>query len=110
MNESSTEVKLTMTRIPKVLLAVALAAFAVGSVAAFGNPKIPVGWTVAMPVDAVCFGLFLVTFLLQQEVDRFDEEERARLELAGRHAARLADDAAIAVSTTATHLSPAHSH
>jgi len=91
-----------------MLLAVSLTAFAVGSVAVSGNPEIPVGWTAAMPLGAVCLGLFLVTFLLQQEVERFDEEERARLELAGRHAARLADDAAIAVSTTATHLSPAH--
>src|SRR2546423_162613 len=56
MNESSTEVKLTMTRIPKVLLAVALAAFAVGSVAAFGNLKIPVGWTVAMPPPPLYLG------------------------------------------------------
>ena len=110
MNESSTKVKLTMTRIPKVLLAVALAAFAVGSVAAFGNPKIPVGWTVAMPVGAVCLGLFLVTLLLQQEVARFDEEERARLELADRHAAGPSNAAAIPVSTTATNLTPAHSH
>src|SRR5439155_26695532 len=44
VNESSTEVNSTMTRIPKVLLAVSLTAFAVGSVAAFGNPEIPVGW------------------------------------------------------------------
>ncbi len=108
VNESSTEAKLIMTRIPKVLLAVSLTAFALGIVAVFGNPEIPVGWTVAMPLGAVSFGLFLVTFLLQQEVARFDEEERARLDLADRHAARLADDAAIAVSTTATHLSPAH--
>ena len=109
VNESSTEVNSTMTRIPKVLLAVSLTAFAVGSVAAFGNPEIPVGWAVAMPVGAVGFGLFLVTFLLQQEVARFDEEERARLELADRYAARPAKAAAIAVPATATHLSPAHS-
>ena len=82
-----------MTRIPKVLLAVSLTAFAVGGVVAFGNPEIPVGWTVAMPVGAIFFGLFLVTFLLQQEVARFDEEERARLELAERYAARTAKDA-----------------
>src|SRR5688572_24332450 len=110
MNESSNEAKLTMTKIPKVLLAVSLTAFAVGSVAAFGNPEIPVGWTVAMPLGAVGFGLFLVTFLLQQEVARFDDEERARLELAERHAARPANAVAIAVPTTAPSLRTAHSH
>ena len=108
VNESSTEAKLIMTRIPKVLLAVSLTAFAVVSVVAFGNPEIPLGWTVAIPVGAVFFGLFLLTFLLQQEVARFDEEERARLELADRYAARPADAAAIDVSTPAANLSPAH--
>ena len=91
-----------------MFLAVSLTAFAIGIVAAFGNPEIPVGWTVAMPLGAVSFGLFLVTFLLQQEVARFDEEERARLELAARYGARPAKAAAIAVSTTASNLSPAH--
>ena len=99
-----------MTRIPRVLLAVSLAGLAVGSVAVFGNPEIPVGWTAAMPFGAVCFGLFLVTFLLQQEVARFDEEEHARLELAERYASKPANKAAGTVSTTSTNLSPAHSH
>ena len=99
-----------MTRIPKALLAVSLTAFAIGGVAAYGNPEIPVGWTVAMPVGVVGLGLFLLTFLLQQEVARFDEEERARLDLADRYAARPGKAAAIAVPTTATNLSPAHSH
>ena len=99
-----------MTRIPKVLLAGSLAAFAVGSVVAFGNPEIPVGWTVAMPVGAVGLGLFLVTFLLQQEVARFDEEERARLALADRYAAGAADAASINIPTLARNLNPAHSH
>ena len=91
-------------------LTVSLIAFAIGSVAVFGNPGIPVGWTVAMPLGAVSFGLFLVTFLLQKEVAKFDEEERARLELAERHAVRTAKSAGIAVVSTDTNLSPAHSH
>ena len=99
-----------MTRIPKVLLAVSLAAFAIGSVAAFGNPEIPAGWSVMIPLGAVCFGLFLVTFLLQTEVARFDEEERSRLALADRDGASATNEAAPAVSTTATNLTPAHSH
>jgi hypothetical protein len=99
-----------MTRIPKVLLAVALTAFAIGSVVAFGSPEIPLGWTVAWPLGAVCFGLFLVTFLLQQEVARFDEEERARLEVADCYPARHAELPVTAVPATGTSLSPAHSH
>ena len=96
-----------MRKVPKAFLAVSLTAFAIGIVATFGNPEIPVGWTVAMPLGAVGFGLFLVTFLLQQEVARFDEGERARLEVANC-SARPAEPAAIAVPATATNLSPAH--
>ena len=110
MNESSTEAKLNMTKIPKVLLAVSLIALAVGSVAAFGNPEIPVGWTVALPLGAVGFGLFLVTLLLQREVARFDEEECARLTLAERQSVRTAKAAEITGVSTDTNLNPAHSH
>jgi hypothetical protein len=99
-----------MTRIPKTFLVVSLTAFAVGSVVTFGSPEIPVGWTVAMPVGAIFLGLFLVTFMLQKEVVRFDEEERARLELAERHAEQPANAATIAVSPTTTNLTLAHSH
>ena len=99
-----------MTRIPKALLAVSLTAFAVGSVVTFGSSEIPVGWTVAMPVGAIFFGLFLLTFMLQKEVARFDEEERTRLELAERYAARPVNAEAIVVSATDTNLMPAHSH
>src|SRR5262245_3337100 len=100
-----------MTRLPKVLLAVSLIAFAIASVTAFGNLEVPVGWTAMMPLGAVCFGLFLVTFLLQQEVARFDEEERARLELANGCAATTpAKATAIAVASTDTNLRPVHSH
>ena len=109
MNESSTEWKMIMMRIPKVLLAVSLTAFAVGIVVTLGTPNIPLGWTAVMPLGAVFLGLFLVTFLLQKEVARFDDEEHARLELAERYAAKAPDAAADAFST-GTNLTPAHSH
>jgi len=99
-----------MTRIPKAILAISLTAFAIGGVVTFGSPEIPVGWTVAMPVGAIFFGFFLVTFMLQKEVTRFDEEERARLKLAERYVARPANPGSIAVSATAANFTPAHSH
>ena len=99
-----------MTRLPKVLLAVSLIAFVLGSVVTFGTYQFPLGWTVAMPVGAVCLGLFLLTFLLQKETARFDQEERARLAVADRPVTRSADAAATAVSTANANLSPAHSH
>ena len=99
-----------MTRIPKVMLAVSLVAFAAGSVVTFGNAEVPPEWTVAMPVGAIFLGLFLVIFALQKEVALFDEEERTRLKLAGLHAGKSADVSATAVSTTSAHFTPAHSN
>ncbi|HXT40923.1 MAG TPA: hypothetical protein VN887_12995 [Candidatus Angelobacter sp.] len=100
-----------MTRIPKVMLAVSLAAFAVGSVVTFGYAEVPPGWTVAMPVGAVFLGLFLVTLTLQNEAARFDEEERARLTVTGRHVAKKsANVSATAVTTASAHFTPAHSN
>lgn len=100
-----------MTRIPKVLLAVSLTMFVFGGVVTFGTDAFPLAWTVAMPLGAVCLGLFLLTFLLQKEVALFDEEERARLELANSHAARTSAKAAATTGVSSDpHLSPAHSH
>jgi hypothetical protein len=99
-----------MNRIPKLLLAVSLAAFAGGAVVTFGNAEVPPGWTVAMPVGAVFLGLFLVALTLQKEVARFDEEERARLKLAGRFVVRSVNASAKAVSTASAHFTPAHSN
>jgi hypothetical protein len=99
-----------MTRIPKVLLAVSLVAFAGGIVVSFGNAEVPLSWTVAMPVGAVSLGLFLVAFALQKEVARFDEEERARLKLAGRFVVKSVNASAKAVSTASAHFTPAHSN
>jgi hypothetical protein len=99
-----------MTRIPKAFLAVSLTAFVLGSVVTFGSPEIAVGCTVAMPLGAVFLGLFLVTFMLQKEVAQFDENERARLKLAERHAGGPDQAAPITVSATTTRLTPAHSH
>ncbi len=97
-----------MTRVPKVLLTVSLTAFAVAGVVTFGSFQIPLGWTVAMPLGAVCLGLFLVTFLLQGETARFDEEECARLRLADLDAARSAKADVVDVPATATRLTPVH--
>jgi hypothetical protein len=77
--------KQIMTKLPKILLAVSLTALATGFVVTFGPVQAPLLLTAAMPLGAVCLGLFLVTFALQKEVAGFDEEQRVRLALAQRN-------------------------
>jgi hypothetical protein len=62
-----------MTTTTKTLLAVSIAGFAVG---AFTN----VLWGIGTPIGAVCFGLFVISKLLEKEVAKFDEEQRLNLQ------------------------------
>ena len=75
----------TMTKLPKFFLTVSLAAFALGFATVSGNNIAP-AWAVAMPMGAIFLGWFLVAFMLQNEVARFDEETRLRSDLVKQHA------------------------
>src|SRR2546423_1779382 len=75
----------TMTKLPKFFLTVSLTAFAVGF-ATVSSSHIAPAWAVAMPIGAMCLGWFLIAFMLQNEVARFDEETRVRSELMKRYA------------------------
>jgi hypothetical protein len=70
-----------MTTLTKTCLAASLIGFAIGSVVDFSNLTIDSTWTVAMPLGAVFFGLFLISLMLQREMAAFDQEEAKRLEM-----------------------------
>lgn len=71
-----------MTKIPKTFFAISLMAFSIGLVVTFGNFELPSGWGVALPLGAVSFEMFLITFILQNESAKFGEEERVRFQYA----------------------------
>jgi hypothetical protein len=64
-----------MTTLPKTLLAVSVTGIATGSIINFGGLNLNSSWRVALPLGAVCFGLFLISFMLEKEIAGFDEEE-----------------------------------
>jgi len=74
-----------MTKLPKFFLTVSVTAFAVGFATVSSNNIAP-EWAVAMPIGAIFLGLFLIAFMLQNEVAQFDEETRLRSGLIKRRA------------------------
>ena len=66
-----------MKKTTKVLLLISLTAWAVGFTT-------HVLWGIGMPIGAIFFGLFLIFKVLENEVAKFDEEQRQRLEIADR--------------------------
>jgi hypothetical protein len=70
-----------MTTLSKTLLAVSVAGFAAGSIIDFGGFSVNPSFTVALPVGAVFFGLFLISFMLEKEMAKYNKEERGKLQL-----------------------------
>jgi hypothetical protein len=63
-----------MTKLPKFFLIVSLVSFALGAVVCVGDLDLHPSWAVAVPVGAIFFGLFLIAYMLQGEVAKFNEE------------------------------------
>jgi len=75
-----------MTTLSKTLLAVTITGLVAGSIIDFGGFNINLAWAAALPFGAVFYGLFLISFMLEKEVARFDEDEAKELQLIkGRH-------------------------
>ena len=73
-----------MKRLPKLLLALAVSALTMGAIVDFSGVKFAPEWTVALPAGVILLGLFMISWLLQNEVAQFDAEERSKIESANR--------------------------
>src|ERR1700679_1101016 len=70
-----------MTNRSKTLLAVSVTGLVAGSIIDFGGFNLNPAWTVALPFGAISYGLFLISFMLEKEVAKFDEDEEKELQL-----------------------------
>jgi hypothetical protein len=70
-----------MTILSKTLLAVTITGLVAGSVIDFGGLNLNPAWTVALPFGAIGYGLFLISFMLEKEAAKFDEDEEKELRL-----------------------------
>jgi hypothetical protein len=70
-----------MTTLSKSLLVVSTTGFVAGIIIDFGGFNLNPSWTLALPTGAIFYGLFLISFMLEKEVAKFDEEEAGKLQL-----------------------------
>ncbi len=70
-----------MTTLPKICLAVSAAGFAAGGFIDFGGFNVVPALTVLLPLGAVFFGMFMITCMMEKEMEKFDEETAGKLRL-----------------------------
>jgi hypothetical protein len=83
----------------KILLAISLSAFALG----FTN----ILWGFGTPVGAICFGLFMISKMLEKETALYDQEQSLRLAEAVRTSRHIPRESARALTSS---ISPAAAH
>jgi hypothetical protein len=90
-----------MGKMSKILLWLAIAGLVVG--VAFASNLIDahgvVAWYVVLPVGAIFFGLFLISFMLEEEVAFYDAEQRIRQKATRSPDAKLIERPAAAPAT-----------
>jgi hypothetical protein len=70
-----------VTRLSKTLLAVSVTGLVAGSFIDFGGFNFYPAWDVALPFGAISYGLFLISFMLEKEVAKFDEDSTRELQM-----------------------------
>ena len=70
-----------MTHLSKILLAVAIVGLGGGSILDFCYVKASPALAAVLPLGAVAFGLFLIVFMLEREVAKYDEEQARKTQL-----------------------------
>jgi hypothetical protein len=74
-----------MKTLQKWLLALAVTGLVVGVFVSLSHADMAPAWMVTLPLGVILTGLFLVTLVLQNELTKFDAEERLKSEQAKRH-------------------------
>jgi len=76
-----------MTTATKTFLGISVAGFITGAIVDFGGFAVNPMWTVALPVGAIFLGVFLISWIMEKEVAKYDEEQAKRIALARQHIA-----------------------
>jgi len=70
-----------MTTLSRTLLAVTVTGLVAGIIINFGGFNLDPAWDVALPFGAISYGLFMISFMLEKETEKFDEDEAKELQL-----------------------------
>ena|SRR5438309_2359671 len=74
-----------MKTFQKWLLALAVTFLIVGVFVSLSHGDLDPAWMLALPLGVILTGLFLIRLLLQNEMARFDADERLKVEQTKRH-------------------------
>jgi hypothetical protein len=61
-------------------MAISAGGFAAGGIIDFGGFSVIPEVTVALPLGAVCFGLSIISLMMEREMAKFDVEEAKKIE------------------------------
>lgn len=70
-----------MKKLTKTLLVLSIAGFTLGILFAADVLKAgnAVGWYMTLPAGAICFGVFMISYMLEKEIALFDAEQRSHV-------------------------------
>ncbi len=69
-----------MTALSKVLLTVAVTGLTGGTVIDCYSANANPGLTAVLPLGAIAFGMFLIVFMLEKEMAKYDEEQMEKMQ------------------------------
>jgi hypothetical protein len=73
-----------MTTLTKTCLAISAIGLTAGSIIDFGGHDVPPLLPVVLPVGAVFFGAFMISFMMEKEMVKFDAETAEKFESTNR--------------------------
>ena len=65
-----------MKTMPKLFLALCVGGLVIGLFVSWSGIELNPVWTLAMPLGAIGYGMFLMTLFLQEEMAQYDAEHR----------------------------------
>jgi hypothetical protein len=81
-----------MSRMSKTLLVASLAASVIGILVSFTSIPFPPVWTVALPLGAILYGLFLIHFVFGDHLFHSQGEELAKAQSASNRKSPLSEN------------------
>jgi hypothetical protein len=70
-----------MTTLSKTILATSVTGLVAGAVIDYSGFRVTAAWVVVLPLGAIFYGMFLISFMMEKEVAKFDEDEAKELQL-----------------------------
>jgi hypothetical protein len=64
-----------MTTLSRTILAASVTGLVAGGIIDYRGVHLDAAWAVVLPFGAIFYGMFLISFMMEKEVAKFDEDE-----------------------------------